>query len=100
VRAVIARYGTVCIVCGHGGAEAGDHLLSVREHPDLEWDVSNIRPIHHKPCPVCTAAAGRRISCNYIKGYGTLETARRIVAERTGLTVGEVSVETPDSDWW
>ena len=101
VKSMLSEQGTVCIVCGHGGSDAADHVLPVRERPDLEWDTSNLAPIHHRPCPTCTEAAGRKVSCNYIKGYGTLETARRIVAERTGLAIGQVSPETPDStDWW
>ena len=50
VRAVLAREGSVCIVCGHGGSDAGDHLLPVAEYPEKEWEVGNIKPIHHEPC--------------------------------------------------
>ena len=100
VKAVLAREGSVCIVCAHGGAEAGDHVLPVAEYPELEWDVGNIKPIHHKPCPVCTEAAGRNVRCNYIKGYGTLDRARRIVAELTSLDVSRETRDDPDAGWW
>jgi hypothetical protein len=109
VKAMLSARGTICIVCLHGGSDAADHLLPVRERPDLEWEVGNLRPIHHRPCPVCTEAARRinpeakPVRCNYIKGYGTLETAQRIVSERTGLAIGQVSHETPGDEgtgWW
>ncbi len=106
-RSVLAR-STVCIVCDHGGADAVDHVLSVREHPELEWDVTNLAPIHHKPCVVCSLSAvalgNKPVRCNYIKGYGSLERAKQIVDVRTGKRAGAPPEPVPepadDGDWW
>ena len=105
-RGVIANHCGICVVCGHGGSDAVDHVLPVTEHPELEWDVSNLRPVHHKPCPVCAAASAalgkKPRRCNYVKGMGSLARARRIMSEWTGLPVpGGVSPDTPSSgEWW
>ena len=98
-KAVLSQRGTVCALalCGCGGAESLDHIIPVRERPDLEWDLENLQPMHFKPCVRCTERAGSPIRCQYIKGYGSMEAARRILAER----IGQVSPETSeDSDWW
>lgn len=83
---VFRTYGDVCIVCQHGGARQVDHLISVTERPDLCWDLSNCRPIHGSPgnkCPVCF------LNCNGIKGMGSVERARRIIAERIAEHAGK-----------
>lgn len=88
-RLVFATHGDVCWVCGHGGARQVDHVESVTEHPELIFALSNCRPAHGAPgnaCPVCSKAAGIAINCNGIKGGYSLERARRIIAERTGIT--------------
>lgn len=79
-RLVFATYGDVCWLCEHGGARQVDHLEPVTEHPELLWDIRNCRPAHGAPgnkCPVC------RQNCNQLRGWGTPERARRIIAERT-----------------
>jgi len=53
VAAVLDRYGTTCHLCQHEGAESGDHVQPRSTHPWLALDVTNGRPVHHKPCPVC-----------------------------------------------
>src|ERR1700722_6798787 len=79
-KAVLSR-STICGLCGCGGADSLDHIISVRERPDLEWDLSNLQPMHFKPCIRCTEIAGKPIRCQYIKSYGSMEAARRILAE-------------------
>lgn len=87
-KSVIDYYGGVCHICGHGGARQVDHLEPVTEKPELMWVLSNCRPAHgvnrgkSNPCPQCSAAAGRKIHCNQLRGMGSVERARRIIAER------------------
>jgi hypothetical protein len=83
---VFRTYGDNCWICTHGGARQIDHVESVTEHPEQAWELRNCRPAHgspRNPCPVCSAAAGgRRIYCNQLRGSGSIERARRIIAER------------------
>lgn len=53
-----------------------DHVIPRTEKPELTFTMSNLRPVHHKACPSC----GQR--CNLIRGWGTIERAQRIIAER------------------
>lgn len=53
VRAVLDRYGTRCHLCQHEGADSGDHVKPRATHPWLAYAITNGRPVHHKPCPVC-----------------------------------------------
>lgn len=53
VASVLRTYGTTCHLCHHGGADSGDHLRPRKTHPELQLEVSNGRPVHHKPCPTC-----------------------------------------------
>ena len=83
---MIASYGGLCWICGHGGGRQADHVIPVTERPDLAWDASNIRPAHGapgNPCLVCSAAAGRKTYCNQIRSGLSVERARRIIAELT-----------------
>jgi hypothetical protein len=73
-------------------ARTVDHIQSITERPDLIYALSNCRPAHgstgHPPgnaCPVCSKAAKQPVNCNGIKGWGSVERARRIIAQRTGL---------------
>lgn len=56
VAAVLNTYGTTCHLCLHPAADSGDHLRPVVTHPDLMYDVTNGRPVHHKRCPTCGKA--------------------------------------------
>lgn len=82
-----------CWVCGHSGATTGDHDKPVTERPDLALVLSNIRAAHGgpRPCETCTKAAEKRgfraIRCNEIKNAGSVDRARRIITERTGLVL-------------
>jgi hypothetical protein len=83
-RSVIDYYGGVCHICGCGGAKQPDHLEPVTERPELAFDLSNCRPAHGapgNPCPQCSAAAGRKIHCNQIRGSMSVTRARRIITE-------------------
>jgi 5-methylcytosine-specific restriction endonuclease McrA len=51
-----------CIVCGHGGTDSADHVISRAMAPELAEDPDNLAPCHHEPCPTC----GQR--CNRLKG--------------------------------
>lgn len=61
---MFARYGTVCVHCGHEGAGEADHIVPVKLDPDQPVDPDGMRPSHGTscPCPVC----GRR--CNQERG--------------------------------
>jgi len=85
---VFTTYGGLCHICLHGGARQVDHLIPKTEGGD-PWDLRNCRPAHGSgpgrranPCPVCSRQAGRPIYCNQIRAYGSVERARRIIAER------------------
>lgn len=82
---VFRTYGDTCHICRHGGSKQVDHLEPVTENPERAWELRNCRPAHgspRNPCPVCSAAAGRKIHCNQLRGMGSVERARRIIAER------------------
>jgi len=83
-KQLVARtYPDTCEICGHGGAKHAGHLIPVTERPDLTWDLRNIRPVHGVPgnkCYQCDPVKG--MNCNGIMGAGSLERARRIIAEK------------------
>lgn len=59
------------------------------------YDPANLAAIHHsKPCLTCAEAAaalGNKAGyCNAMKGSGSLERARQLIANRTGLTIYDV----------
>ena len=64
---MFARYGTVCIHCGHDGAGEADHLNPISRDPEQKPDPDLMRPSHgsNYPCPTC----GR--CCNQEKGNRT-----------------------------
>ncbi len=39
-------YGTVCHLCGHGGAREADHLIPLRDLPNQTPDPHAMRPAH------------------------------------------------------
>lgn len=67
IRARVLSESDTCIVCGHGGADTGGHLISRKDAPELAEDADNLAPIHGVDgCPTCA----RR--CNNEMGSGTL----------------------------
>ena len=74
VASVLRTYGDVCHLCHHGGADSGDHLKPRMTHPELALIVSNGRPVHHKPCPVCL------VRCNIVRKAKPLTTAEPVNA--------------------
>jgi hypothetical protein len=103
-RSVIDYYGGTCHICKCGGARQADHVIPVTERPDLAYVLSNCRPAHGapgNPCPQCSAAAGRNIHCNQLRGMGSVERARRIIAERIAEhgTVKQVPARDRGRDW-
>jgi Pyruvate/2-oxoacid:ferredoxin oxidoreductase delta subunit len=96
VAQVVVRDHGRCWVCFHYGAHSGDHVV-----PDTEGGLStpeNVKAIHAYPrgCGVCSSAAGRPVYCNEIKGMGSVERARRIIEERTGLKLAEAGTFRPE----
>jgi hypothetical protein len=85
VAQIVVRDHGRCWVCGHYGSHSADHVIPDAEGGKSTWD--NLRAVHAYPkgCGPCTAAAGRPIYCNEIKNMGSVERARRIIEERTGL---------------
>ena len=89
-RSVIDYYGGLCW-CGHGGARQVDHVKAVTDRPDLMYDLANCRPAHGapgNPCAECSAACGRRIYCNQLRGGYSIERALRKIAELAAANGG------------
>lgn len=62
VKRILERDDT-CWLCGHDGADTGDHVVPKSIAPELMREPSNIRPAHGvKGCPTC----GRK--CNQSRG--------------------------------
>lgn len=61
VALVLATYGDVCHLCGHDAADSADHI-EPRADGGPVWDVDNLRPVHHRPCPTCG------LRCNVRRG--------------------------------
>ncbi|MDX2948883.1 HNH endonuclease [Streptomyces caniscabiei] len=73
LRARLLSESDVCIVCGHGAADAIDHVHPVSKG-GARLDPDNLAPIHGvKKCPVCLR------SCNSEKGDRPLATVVQLV---------------------
>jgi hypothetical protein len=75
----------ICYICGHGGANSADHEPPVGERADpigTFFDLDKLYAIHAWPkrCPVCNCF------CQSIKSMGSVERAKRRVAEIAGST--------------
>lgn len=67
---------TICILCGHLGSDAVDHVVSVKRG-GARLDPDNMAPIHGVDgCPVCLR------KCNSEKGERSLDEVRRLVTSR------------------
>lgn len=76
IRARILATSNVCIVCGHGGSDAVDHVIPVARG-GARLDPQNMGPIHGVDgCPVCLR------KCNNEKGDKPLAEVRRLVTSR------------------
>lgn len=57
-NARILSASNVCHICGHGGADAVDHVIALARGGTE--DMSNLRPAHHDvPCPDCGKRCNR-----------------------------------------
>lgn len=74
--------GARCHLCGCPNPDSLDHLKSRTEHPELALERSNLRPVHHKPCPFCSQKAGIPIWCNNIRGGYSVERGQQIIKAR------------------
>jgi hypothetical protein len=73
LRARTLAASDVCIVCGHGAADAADHVVPVARG-GARLDPDNVAPIHGVDgCPTC----GRK--CNNEKGDQLLSEVKRLV---------------------
>ena len=86
---VTRTYGDTCMVCGHGGARQAGHVIPITERPDLTFSLANIRPVHGVPGNRCYQCSKNGINCNGIMGMGTVERARRIIAEKVAGKQGK-----------
>lgn len=70
---MFAIYGTICHLCGHGGAGEADHLVPISADADQPIDPHAMRPAHgaNAPCPTC----GRK--CNTERGARSVQTFYR-----------------------
>lgn len=75
-RARILAESDVCIVCGHGAADAVDHIHPVSKG-GAKLDPDNLAPIHGVDgCPTC----GRK--CNNEKGNRPLSQVTSLITSR------------------
>lgn len=82
-------------MCHHYGSDSADHIIPRTEDPTRALDTSNLKAVHHKPCPTCSQAAGSPIRCNLLRGAMSVERARRIIEKRTGLDLGADKPDKP-----
>jgi hypothetical protein len=73
MRARLLAHSDVCIMCGHAGSQAADHVIPVARG-GARLDPDNLAPIHGTDgCPTC----GRK--CNNDKGDKLLSEVKRLV---------------------
>lgn len=73
MRARLLAHSDVCIMCGHAGSQAADHVIPVARG-GARLDPDNLAPIHGTDgCPTC----GRK--CNNDKGDKLLSEIQRLV---------------------
>ena len=73
MRARLLAHSDVCIMCGHSGSQAADHVIPVARG-GARLDPDNLAPIHGTDgCPTC----GRK--CNNDKGDKLLSEVKRLI---------------------
>ncbi|OPC81820.1 HNH endonuclease [Embleya scabrispora] len=76
LRASVLAEDDTCVLCGHPGSDATDHLVPV-SRGGAAVDRDNLAPIHGVAgCPTC----GRK--CNNLKGNRPLAQVSRLVTSR------------------
>lgn len=99
--ACIEYHHGICHLCDHPMARQADHVIPFTERPDLAMSSSNLRPAHgsagsqKNPCPTPTCG----LNCNNIRGMGSIERARRIIASRQ-KDAPEVIEDGREWLWW
>lgn len=95
---VVRRDAGICYICLHAGADTADHVFPRTEMTDeqrrrMMFDKANLKAVHHKACPICSALAEARgfkpIRCNPLRGAYSVERVQRIINERTGQALGQ-----------
>jgi 5-methylcytosine-specific restriction enzyme A len=56
----LRRDGYKCVQCGRAGRLEVDHVLPVRTHPELSWDLTNLQTL----CPSCHTRK-TRLECGH-----------------------------------
>lgn len=69
IKARVLRGSTVCHLCGHEGADTADHIIPV-SHGGEVYDLDNLMPAHHAPCPTCG------VPCNRVRGNRNADEVR------------------------
>ncbi len=76
LRTQVLSASDICILCGHAGSDAVDHVVPVKRGGE-RMALGNLAPIHGVDgCPVCL------MKCNNIKGDKLLSEVRRLVTSR------------------
>jgi hypothetical protein len=71
IRWVIARDSGICWLCGHPGANSCDHILPVKDFPELEWQRTNWKAAHLHKAGTQGGCTTPGCQCPGNKGRGT-----------------------------
>lgn len=88
IQQVLTVKGDICWICGHPGATSADHVIE-RDAGGALYDLDNLEPVHHHPCPTCG------VRCNYRRGaqyrnrkYGNVAGSYRDSTSKSTLIYG------------
>lgn len=88
-----------CHLCGAGGANSADHILSRAEHPEVEFcSMDNLAAVHSYPKASPLSPPGKPVYCNAVRGGYSVEYGRRKVAEKIAAAGGVVHVSPEDTE--
>lgn len=77
IRAATLADSTICIVCGHSGADTADHIQARSTHPELAETRSNTAPIHGVDgCPTCLRKCNNEKGARPLADVVQLDTSR------------------------